>query len=192
MNDTHTTLEVAGGQNTNPLGVVRFADREPVDALLEAVARELRANGVHVAGYVQREIEDGDSCCALVHLENIADGRTSCITQPLGPGSRGCRLDPRALADLCGSLLAELDLGVDMLLLNRFGKAESEGQGFRTVIEKAFDKGIPVLVAVRGSYAEAWQAFGGAFADDLPADSEKIAAWCYQAIGDGGASGQAA
>lgn len=188
MNDTNATFQAAGCEITNMLCAVRFEDGEPVDALLEAVVRQLQADGFHVAGYVQRETEDAGSCCALVHLENIADRRTFCITQPLGPGSRGCRLDPRVLADLCSSLLVELDLGVDILLLNRFGKAESEGQGFRTVIEKAFEKGIPFLVAVRDSYADAWNTFGGMFADDLPADAEKMIAWCRQAIGDMGTS----
>lgn len=191
MNDTDATLEATDCSPANMLGAVRFTDGETVDALLEAVARQLRADGFCVAGYVQRETEDGDSCCPLLHLENIADGRTFCITQPLGPGSRGCRLDPRVLADLCSSLLAELDLGVDILLLNRFGKAESEGQGFRAVIEKAFDKGIPILVAVRDSYANAWNAFGDTFADDLPADAEIMIAWCRQSISGFGVPPQA-
>ena len=182
MNDSNVMLEATGCQTTNLLGAVRFADGEAVDALLEAVVWQLKADGFQVAGYLQRETDESDSCCALVHLENIADGRTFGITQPLGPGSRGCRLDPRVLADLCSSLLAELDLGVDILLLNRFGKAESEGQGFRAVIEKAFDKGIPILVAVRDSYANAWNAFGDTFADDLPADAEIMIAWCRQSI----------
>lgn len=114
-----------------------------------------------------------------------------CITQSLGPGSRGCRLDPQVLAESCSSLLAELDRGVDILVLNRFGKAEFEGQGFRTVIEKAFEMGIPVLVAVRDSYADAWKAFGSMFADDLPADAQKVTAWCCQLIGGMGTPRQA-
>ncbi|MGI9416204.1 MAG: DUF2478 domain-containing protein [Geminicoccaceae bacterium] len=182
MKDTLATT--AGRQSAKRLGTVRFEDGEPVDALLDAVVRLLKADGHHIAGYVQRETNDGDGCCSLIHLENIADGRTSCITQPLGPGSRGCRLDPRVLADLCSSLLAEIDVGADILLLNRFGKAESEGQGFRTVIEKAFDKGIPTLIGVRNSYVDAWNAFGGTFADDLPADAETLIAWCRLAIGE--------
>lgn len=188
MNDTNATPEATGCQITNLLGAVRFAQDEPVDALLEAAVRQLKADGFHVAGYVQRETEEDDRCCALVHLENITDGRMFCITQPLGPGSRGCRLNPQVLADLCSSLLVELDQGMDILVLNRFGKAESEGQGFRTVIEKAFDKGIPVLVAVRDSYANAWESFGSTLAEDLPADAQKVIAWCRCSIGDMGTS----
>lgn len=53
-------------------------------------------------------------------------------------GAKGCRLDPRALAALSGSLLGELDAGTQLLVLNRFGKGESEGHGFRAVIEQVF------------------------------------------------------
>ena len=105
------------------------------------------------------------------------------ITQALGRGSIGCRLDPRALVELSGALLSELDSGVDLLVLNRFGKGESEGQGFRTVIEKGFQTGIPVLTAVRDTYAGAWAAFGGEISETLAPHPDSVLAWCRTVLG---------
>lgn len=183
MDNTNQAHDVVSSQMISLLGAVRFTHDEPVDLILEAVVRQLKADGFRVTGYLQREAQDGDGCCSPVQLENIADGRMFHITQPLGSGSRGCRLDPQALANRCGPLSKDLDEGVDILVLNRFGRGESEGQGFRAVIEEAFQKGIPVLVAVRDPYVDAWHAFGGVFAEDLPANEQEIVDWCRRAKG---------
>lgn len=117
-----------------------------------------------------------------MYLEHVATGEWSCISQPLGAGTRGCRLDPRALAALSASLLAELDTGMQLLVLNRFGKGECEGHGFRAVIEKAFQIGVPVLTAVRPGYLQAWRDFGGDYAQDLPLDGGDGLGWCLAAL----------
>ena len=129
--------------------------------VLETVVRQLKMNGFRVRGYLQQETQIGDTCGLAIDLQSIADGRMFRITQAPGSGSRSCRLDLRALADLCGLLSRELDEGMHVLVLNRFGRGEAKGQGFRVMIEDAFQKGIPVLVAVRDTY---WEFFGGAFA----------------------------
>ena len=168
------------------LAAVRFSDGGDIDRLLETVARDLRADGVNVGGFLQREFPGEEGCCSIISLENLANGALERISQPLGIGSRGCRLDPRALAGLTGPLVRQLDSGIDLLILNRFGKGESEGQGFRQAIERAFDIGTPVLTAVRETYAEAWDDFGGGFATSLPAEPAPVLAWCRSVLSAGG------
>lgn len=160
---------------------------EHVDRVLEDAVRALQATGYRVGGYFQRQVPSTGSCCAPMVLEHVESGEWSCISQPLGAGARGCRLDPRALAALSVSLLAELDAGMQLLVLNRFGKGESEGQGFRAVIERAFQSGIPVLTAVRPGYVRAWREFGGEYAEELPVDGGHVLAWCLSALGGQGA-----
>ena len=70
--------------------------------------------------------------------------------------------------------------------LNRFGKGESEGQGFRAVIEDACMRGIPVLTAVREAYVEAWEAFAGDLGLLLPPDRAAVTGWTDRAIGNAG------
>jgi len=163
------------------LAAIRFKPEDGIDALLERVVRYLQVEGVKVSGYLQRESLDPNACCNISHLEDVSDGTWHRISQALGSGSRGCRLDPRALADVSGLLLARLETDTEFLVLNRFGKGESEGQGFRTVIERAVDLDIPVLTAVRETYAPAWDAFTDGSATLLPADASSIITWARQA-----------
>jgi hypothetical protein len=170
------------------LAAMSCSKDELVDRVLEDTAHTLQARGYRVGGYLQRQAPATDGCCAPMYLEHIENGERSCISQALGAGARGCRLDPRALARLSASLLAELEAGMQLLVLNRFGKGESEGQGFRALIERAFQGGIPVLTAVRPGYMQAWRAFGGDYAQELRLDRGHVLAWCLSAL-DGQGTG---
>ncbi len=161
---------------------IRVGRDRPVDDILGAVARMLQAEGLAVAGFLQRESGGDGECCNRIDLEDIATGEYHVISQALGSGAQGCRLDPQALAGVAGPLLSALDTRPDLLILNRFGKGESEGQGFRAVIEEACARGIPLLTAVRESYVEAWQAFAGELGVVLAPDSEIVVAWARGAI----------
>lgn len=164
------------------IAAVRFSDGVPIDALLAQMARKLKDDGVAVEGFVQIERDISGSCCAAMHLENIRDGAVWLISQELGKGSSGCRLDPGALADLCGPLLRSVRNRPDLLILNRFGKGEMLGGGFRAAIEEAFVLGVPVLVAVRDEYAESWQTFTQGCHAELEADRPAIEAWLEEFV----------
>lgn len=73
--------------------------------------------------------------------------------------------------------MRNLDAKPDLLVVNRFGRGEAEGHGFRSAIEKAFVMGIPVLTAVRDDYLDEWRSFGAEFAAELPALAEDVSAW---------------
>lgn len=145
-----------------PILAAILADKDvPVDPLLAAVAARAAECGFKVAGFLQHRGPDTDDCCREIVIERLGSGVRQIISQPLGSGSRGCRLDPAALADVAGSLLAEMDAGADMLILNRFGKGEAEGHGFRAIIETAYARQIPVLTVVRDTYVGDWREFAG-------------------------------
>lgn len=165
-----------------PLAAIRYGHDDPVDALLEAVVRDLQTQGVRVAGYVQHETDAGENCCATMHLEDVTSGERHVISQALGTGAKGCRLDPQALAALCGELQARLAGGVDLLVLNRFGKGESQGHGFRVAIERAMLDGVPVLTAVHDTYLPAWLDFAGDYAASLAPSRAEVDAWARAAL----------
>ena len=58
-----------------------------------------------------------------------------------------------------------------ILVLNKFGKSEGEGGGFRPLIADALDRSIPVLIAVPWRNIESWREFAGAFAREVEADA---------------------
>ena len=159
------------------LAAIRYTRDDAIDELLETLVRGFQARGMRVAGFIQRETEAGPDCCATTQLEDVTTGEWHLISQALGSGAKGCRLDPQALALLCARLEDELARGAGLLVINRFGRGESEGHGFRAAIERALLAGIPVLAAVQDGYLPAWQAFVGDCGTTLPAARAEIEAW---------------
>lgn len=160
-----------------PLAAIPF-DSGDIDHCLAAVAQRLEARGYRVRGALQTRGTASGAChCADMDLTMLGSGRTFRISQPLGAGSRGCRLDPGALADCAAVLEAELDADTDLLILNRFGKGESEGRGFRDLIGAALARDVPVLTAFRPTYAADWATFGSDLACTLPMAPEAVCAW---------------
>jgi len=153
-----------------------------VDDILDAVARTMRSEGRNAIGFLQRQNMQEGECCGQIELEDIATGTRHVISQALGSGARGCRLDPQALAGIAGLLLTRVEAGPDLLILNRFGKGEAEGGGFRAVIEAACMRGIPTLTAVREDYVEAWRAFSGDLGVLIAPDRGAAIGWARRAI----------
>ena len=161
----------------SPLAAIRFENGD-IDAFLGVLAKTLTADGARVRGALQtRGAVAGECHCADMDLTTLGSQKIFRISQPLGNGSHGCRLHPGALADCSSFIEQELEAGADLLILNRFGRGESEGRGFRDLISKAIALDIPVLTAVRPTYEEGWAAFGEGMACDLSMDMAAALAW---------------
>ncbi len=159
------------------LAAIRFDDGD-IDVFLATTAQTLTAMGYRVHGALQTRGAVGGEChCADMDLTTLGSNRVFRISQPLGNGSHGCRLHPGALAECSAFIEQELEQGADLLILNRFGRGESEGRGFRDLIGRAIALNVPVLTAVRPTYAAAWDAFGAGMACDLPMDQDAVSKW---------------
>ena len=89
----------------------------------------------------------------------LPQGTTLRISQSLGRGARGCRLDADALETAVTLVDAALENGADCLIINKFGKQEANGRGFRNTIAEALVRELPVLVGLNGLNLEAFQTF---------------------------------
>jgi nucleoside-triphosphatase THEP1 len=166
-------------QSTPGLAAIHCHSSQATEALLDQVVQTLKGGGMRISGLLQRHIaEEG---CGL-QLESILDGSLHRVTQNLGSGSVSCNVDTNAMDQLSMQLLAELERGVDLLVLNRFGKRESTGGGFCNVIEKAVEFNIPLLTVVKDSWLSSWTAYGGEFVVVLPEHRGDILAWCRSAV----------
>lgn len=162
------------------IGSVFQPDRGATDMLLSAVAARLMAAGLRVAGAVQTNSGCEVSPRCDMDLAILPDGPVIRISQSLGAASQGCRLDAGALEQAVlevGTRLA----GAKILLINKFGKHESEGRGFRTLIAEALDQGIPVLIGINSQNRIAFTDFAGDMAEPLPAELDAIVDWCLAA-----------
>ncbi len=150
--------------------------RGDTDLLLLGIAETLESKGYRTCGTVQINTErDGGPCDMDVKI--LPDGPTLRVSQDLGKASKGCRLDPNALETAVGLVASKLENGADVLIINKFGKHEAEGRGFRTVIAEAISSDIPVLVGVNGLNFDAFQGFAGAEATELVPCALEILKW---------------
>jgi len=154
-----------------------------VDVILGTVADALRRTGLRLGGAIQLNSDDGNRCTCDMSLEDLYSGRRVEISENRGPLARGCRLDPRGLEETVGLVEASIERGIDILIVNKFGKREAEGKGFRNAIEAALARGAPVLVAVSGTSLEAWDTFVEGLDERLILDQGAAIAWALAAVG---------
>jgi hypothetical protein len=114
----------------------------------------------------------------------LPDGPPICITQSLGSGSAGCRLDPGAITQAVAAVEQKSADAFDLFILNKFGPLEAEGRGFCAAIGSALERDIPVLVGVGKACREAFDAFAGGVAEVLPPDCEATHEWCIEAMAE--------
>ncbi len=150
--------------------------RGDTDLVLQATARRLIAEGYRPAGTAQINTERPDAGPCDMDVVVLPDGPTIRISQSLGSASRGCRLDPNALETAVGLVEARLP-GSDCLIVNKFGKHEAEGRGFRTVIADALELGMPVLVGLNPLNAPAFDEFSGHAALRLAPTEAELTGW---------------
>ncbi|MTI01727.1 MULTISPECIES: DUF2478 domain-containing protein [Alphaproteobacteria] len=165
------------------LAYVTTTDRGATDRLLSAVAERLLARGAKLSGVVQTNTECADNSKCDMDLRVLPDGETIRISQSLGTMSRGCRLDPAALEQAVGYVTASLAEAPQLLIINKFGKHEADGRGFRPVIGEALALDIPVLVGVNGLNHDKFQLFTDDAAQALDPDLDSIEAWFDRVTG---------
>lgn len=146
------------------LACITSANPGEVNRVLADVAQTLKDRGLRVCGAVQVDTPNTRSGKCDMDLSILPKGPTIRISQNLGRDAHGCRLNPSALEQAVAQAQAELAAGADIMVINKFGKHEAEGRGFRDTIAEAASLGVPVIFGANQSNIEAVRAFCG---DDL-------------------------
>jgi len=166
------------------LGYVVAEEPGAADLLIQDVAERLRKAGVRIAGAVQVNLETDPALKCHMDLHILTGDTVIRISQNLGALSRGCRLDPDGLERAVGLVASALAGGADLLIVNKFGKQEADGRGFRPLIGDALAAGIPVLTAVNTGNIDAFGSFAEDMAQRLPLNSQEVANWCLAHLPD--------
>jgi len=159
------------------IGYVMSPGRGDVDLVLKRFAEALMARGVAVAGVVQTNTDCGPVKPCDMDVQVLPDGPVLRISQDLGPGSRGCRLDPEALERAVGLVGGRLAGDTGLLVVNKFGKQEAEGRGFREVIGAALSEGVPVIVGLNALNRPAFEAYAGELAEAVSPEVGALLDW---------------
>ena len=163
-------------------------DQDP-DEVLRDFASDLNARGYRAVGLVQTGhhcVDAPELSATLVH-----SGEELQLFQNLGAGATGCRLDVGQLMDAGAQVAGAIEQGADLVIVNRFGRQESEGKGLSFLIERALSADIPVVIAVPSHRFADWIKFAGGMSVRLRCDRKTLDAW-WQAVSarNAGVSGQ--
>ncbi|MEE9454242.1 MAG: DUF2478 domain-containing protein [Paracoccaceae bacterium] len=153
------------------------------DQLISEVAAKLQSEGMRLTGVVKilDTAQTGDHHCDM-DLRVLPDGPDIRISQSLGKGSSGCRLNPAGIVEAVAATELNNSAKADMFILNKFGPQESEGRGFCDAIATALENDTPVLVGVGKNCRAAFDTFMDGIAETLPPDAGAIYAWCRKAV----------
>lgn len=151
--------------------LVYSADVDPAP-VLENVVAHLRMRGVALAGAIQH----GNGSCAMT-LELLPSGLRIPISQNLGSGASGCKLDSVALAEAASAVRQALEAAPALAVFNKFGAQEAAGNGMHNEMAAAAIAGIPILTAVRDNLLEQWAAFTGGEFVPLACTADAALAW---------------
>lgn len=154
---------------------------DAADRLLAGIAARLGAAGVPLAGAVQVNAGGGTGCVGEMRLTLLGVGEERVISQQLGGGASGCRLDPGAL-ELAVARMAEALPAARLVIFNKFGKQEAAGRGIRPLVAEALELGLPVLLSVSPEVEVEFLDFAGDLARRLaPGEVED---WCRMALAE--------
>lgn len=157
--------------------------RGDTDQVLAHLAKHLVEQGMRACGVVQinTDAEDCGHLCDM-DVQVLPDGPTIRISQSLGREAKGCRLDPAALEEAVAEVIKRLDDTIDVLILNKFGKHEADGRGFRNIIGEALSRNIPVITGVNALNLDAFQEFSGGYATAVAPTVEALSEWLKGAV----------
>ncbi|MFN3281225.1 MAG: DUF2478 domain-containing protein [Tabrizicola sp.] len=164
------------------LGVVVAEQRSGVDRILSEVADRLATEGWRLAGAVQENPEVPGRRCDM-DLILLGNGARFRISESRGVLARGCRLDPAGLEAAAGAIASTLETDLpDLVIINKFGKSELAGRGFRPIIARALELDLPVIVGLNSANRDGFEAFAQGLATPLPARIDPVLAWCQGAV----------
>ncbi len=166
------------------IAALKHDDGAKIDQALLKIADRLKRQGYRLAGAIRTQLPSGDEDRCDMFLEDLATSTIYPMSQNLGAGSDACRLDDGALDTIAERVEASLQDGADILILNKFGKQESEGRGLRTPIVSAVEQGIPVLVGLSSGRVDSWNEFCGAAGEIFDLGDQAVDRWLKATLPD--------
>ena len=159
------------------VAAIVFERAEAPDPALVAFIEAAVKRGVHAAGLVQENSGDKLRARRDAAVRDITTGERLPILQDLGADATGCSVDPSAIAAAAQMLVSAVATRPDLLVVNRFGRLESEGGGMRAEIGAAVLEDIPLIVCVPRRYLGAWSAFADGSDAQIPPLRAAIEDW---------------
>lgn len=150
-----------------PITAIVYSDGPRFEAFLREATTAMAADGLRLAGLVHRNQPRPDRLRCDMYLEDLATGSLHRISDDRGRHARGCILNLERLLRACEVAEAALSEQSDVLVLCKYGKAEMAGGGFRSLIVKAIEISVPVLIGVPSVNLDAFHDFAAGMAHEI-------------------------
>ncbi|WP_181168133.1 DUF2478 domain-containing protein [Mesorhizobium sp. B2-4-19] len=152
---------------SHPMTAIVYSDGPRFETVLREVTAAMADQGMRLAGLVQHSRSNPDRRKCDMLLQDLAMGELHLISDDRGAHASGCVLNTDRLLRACETAQAGLSDRTDLLVLCKFGKAEAEGGGFRTLIAKALELSVPVLIGVPLINLSPFREFSAGFAREI-------------------------
>lgn len=166
-----------------PIAAVMHAGSGEGDMLFREFILELQNQGWKVRGLMTTQSKDPLGILPM----KVCDLNTQqefIISQNLGKGSMSCILDTGNLSEASLVLQKALQDEPDLVVVNRFGTMEVQGQGLAKEMLDLMSSGIPLITLVSHKYLENWRYFTGGLAKELPLDKQSLHNWFAEVINE--------
>ncbi|MDA0305135.1 MAG: DUF2478 domain-containing protein [Proteobacteria bacterium] len=139
----------------------------------------LKKATVRVGGLLQEKIPMDKDGMQRFEAVDIATGKRIPINQPTPESwrNRVCTLDVSALAETTASLRQAIQDKVELIVVEKFGDAERDGEGLLDEVFQAIAAGIPVVIAVPDTNFDIWNQRSGGMGDILDCNEEELRSW---------------
>ena len=164
-------------EDTSPILAIVYSDGLAADRLISELGYKMRNAGIAVAGIVQHNRFTRDRTKCDMEVEELSSGTVLKLSEDRGKEARGCRLDRSALSEAASLLSSSIASGPELVILNKFGKIEAEGQGLRDALAQAVQLGAPVIVGVPYRNVEQWRIFAEGLAEECSIGSPRVYEW---------------
>ncbi len=168
-------------QSTNhiQLGGVLYTANTPARNSLLDFAHTLQKRGWKVRGLTQASIFDDTNTKIGFDAIDIHTGEHYPLSRPTKDDRANgtCGFSLSVLADTSAVLSRAIEEQADLLVVEKFGEREQEGNGLAPEILAAALAGIPTLIAVPASALDSWNSFTGQLSTLLAHDQDILWKW---------------
>lgn len=160
-----------------PIAAIIHDSAEIADQTLQPFIQYLQEQGQTVLGVVQAPEEVSFAYRTQMGIINLSNGVFTSIAQDLGAHNTSCCLDSEAISNASIILKQARALKPDLIVVNRFGKLEAEGEGFADEMLEIMSTGMPMLTVVATRFLDPWREFTGGLATEITPDLDQIKDW---------------
>lgn len=132
-----------------------------------------------IGGILQEALYDSQGKVAGLNAVDVATNRRIPISRPVSQ-EHECSLDVSALASTTGIIDQAISDRVELVVVEKFGELEQNGQGLIDEILQTIVAGIPLLISVPETALPIWQERSGELGSVLPFSEEAFEQWWHK------------